>query len=195
MRCVTRGSSVSIEVARENGLCRLVVEDDGEGIPEADRASVFRAFTRLDTSRNRETGGFGLGLAIVARIAALHRRTRRAPNPAPASAARDSILEWPDRGFSAARSSRAASAASLAKRGIAAQCLPQPCCTHSSGLDVTRKMYAAHHPLAREFRGTGLERQASLGYQLGEQMAHRIPIVCVSAWIGQVTLHVADARL
>ena len=65
--------TVSIEMARENGLCRLVVEDDGEGIPETHRAQVFHAFTRLDTSRNRETGGFGLGLAIVARIATLHR--------------------------------------------------------------------------------------------------------------------------
>jgi len=50
----------------------LVVEDDGDGVPEAARGAVFKPFTRLDTSRNRETGGFGLGLAIVARIAALH---------------------------------------------------------------------------------------------------------------------------
>jgi len=48
------------------------VEDDGEGVPEAERESIFKAFTRIDDSRNRETGGFGLGLAIVARIAALH---------------------------------------------------------------------------------------------------------------------------
>jgi signal transduction histidine kinase len=64
---------VRISLARDHEVYRLVVEDDGEGIPEADRAAVFRAFTRLDTSRNRETGGFGLGLAIVARIASLHR--------------------------------------------------------------------------------------------------------------------------
>lgn len=50
----------------------LVVEDDGWGIPETEREKVFRAFTRIDDSRNRETGGCGLGLAIVARIAELH---------------------------------------------------------------------------------------------------------------------------
>jgi two-component system sensor kinase ParS len=66
-------NNVQVSVTREKDLYRLVVEDDGEGIPEAARATIFHAFTRLDTSRNRETGGFGLGLAIVARIAALHR--------------------------------------------------------------------------------------------------------------------------
>ena len=65
--------TVNVSVAWDEGVYRLIVEDDGEGIPEAERASIFRAFTRLDTSRNRDTGGFGLGLAIVARIAALHR--------------------------------------------------------------------------------------------------------------------------
>jgi len=64
---------VTITVMRERDLYRLMIEDDGEGIPEVDRTSIFRAFTRLDNSRNRDTGGFGLGLAIVARIAALHR--------------------------------------------------------------------------------------------------------------------------
>src|SRR4029077_2713861 len=85
-----------IEVARENGLCRLVVEDDGEGIPEAHRASVFQAFTRLDNSRNRDTGGFGLGLAIVARIAALHRGRFVAGSSASLGGAR-LTLEWPER--------------------------------------------------------------------------------------------------
>ena len=87
--------NVRIEVAREKGLCRLVVEDDGEGIPEDQRAAVFHAFTRLDTSRNRDTGGFGLGLAIVARIAALHRG--RAIAEASASLGGACLaLEWPD---------------------------------------------------------------------------------------------------
>src|SRR6185436_11908244 len=87
---------VSIEVARENGMNRLVVEDDGEGIPEAQRANVFVAFARLDTSRNRETGGFGLGLAIVARVAMLHRGRVSAGTSASLGGAR-LALEWPDR--------------------------------------------------------------------------------------------------
>jgi signal transduction histidine kinase len=88
-------SRVSIELARENGMCRLVVEDDGEGIPEAQRAAVFHAFARLDTSRNRETGGFGLGLAIVARIAALHRGRASAGASASLGGAR-LMIEWPE---------------------------------------------------------------------------------------------------
>jgi len=43
-----------------------------KGIPEDDRDKVFKAFTRIDDSRNRETGGYGLGLAVVARVAELH---------------------------------------------------------------------------------------------------------------------------
>jgi signal transduction histidine kinase len=88
--------TVTIGVAREQGTCRLVVEDDGEGIPEAHRASVFHAFTRLDTSRNRDTGGYGLGLAIVARIAALHRGRVTAASSTRLGGAR-LALEWPER--------------------------------------------------------------------------------------------------
>jgi signal transduction histidine kinase len=50
----------------------LCVEDDGPGIPNDARDSVFRAFTRIDDSRSRDTGGSGLGLAVVARVAELH---------------------------------------------------------------------------------------------------------------------------
>lgn len=85
---------VVVTVSRDKDLYRLVVEDDGEGIPEGDRATIFRAFTRLDTSRNRDTGGFGLGLAIVARIAALHRGRAVAEAGTSLGGARLS-LEWP----------------------------------------------------------------------------------------------------
>jgi two-component system, OmpR family, sensor kinase ParS len=85
---------VQVSVARERDRYRIVVEDDGEGIPEGDRTTVFRAFTRLDTSRNRKTGGFGLGLAIVARIASLHRGCVVADTSTRLGGAR-LALEWP----------------------------------------------------------------------------------------------------
>lgn len=86
--------SVQLSVVRDHELFRIVVEDDGEGIPENERASIFRAFTRLDTSRNRETGGFGLGLAIVSRIASLH-RGRVLAGASQALGGAKLALEWP----------------------------------------------------------------------------------------------------
>ncbi|MEQ1226150.1 sensor histidine kinase BfmS [Acinetobacter pittii] len=52
-----------------DGMAFVCVEDDGVGIPEQDRKRVFEAFARLDDSRTRASGGYGLGLSIVSRIA------------------------------------------------------------------------------------------------------------------------------
>ena len=54
------------------GALVLIVDDDKPGIPVADRARIFEPFHRLDASRDRHTGGFGLGLAIVRRVALVH---------------------------------------------------------------------------------------------------------------------------
>ena len=51
------------------GMAYVCVEDDGPGIPEDERERVFEAFARLDDSRTRASGGYGLGLSIVSRIA------------------------------------------------------------------------------------------------------------------------------
>ncbi len=50
----------------------LTVDDDGEGIPPARRAEVFARFGRLEEARARDTGGAGLGLAVVRRIVQAH---------------------------------------------------------------------------------------------------------------------------
>lgn len=50
-----------------DGACLLTVEDDGIGIPPEERERIFQPFYRLDRSRDRSTGGFGLGLAISRR--------------------------------------------------------------------------------------------------------------------------------
>ena len=62
---------VRIDAGRP-GYWRLIVEDDGSGIPVRERGRVFEPFYRLDRSRDRASGGFGLGLAIVQRVVARH---------------------------------------------------------------------------------------------------------------------------
>ncbi len=54
------------------GQIKLVVQDDGPGIPAVEREHVFDRFHRTDTARNRALGGTGLGLAIVRAIALAH---------------------------------------------------------------------------------------------------------------------------
>ena len=66
------GGSVSVELGRREGVVRLVVADDGQGIPASDIPRIFERFYRADPSRSRRTGGAGLGLAIVKRIVEVH---------------------------------------------------------------------------------------------------------------------------
>ena len=65
-------STVSILISNHAQDLIIEVEDDGKGIAQQDRDIVFAPFQRLDTSRNRETGGYGLGLAIAKHIAKAH---------------------------------------------------------------------------------------------------------------------------
>lgn len=67
------GGNARITLARPaDGMVRLTVEDDGPGISPAELARVFEPFQRLETSRNRETGGVGLGLPITRNILRAH---------------------------------------------------------------------------------------------------------------------------
>ena len=65
-------SAIRLAVRASNGDVVIEVDDDGPGVPPESRDEVFERFTRLDDARDREHGGAGLGLAIVAEIATAH---------------------------------------------------------------------------------------------------------------------------
>ncbi|WP_375690298.1 ATP-binding protein [Pseudooceanicola sp. LIPI14-2-Ac024] len=67
------GSHAEVSVWLGERALRIRVEDDGPGIPEADREAAMRPFQRLDSARNQDKGGgVGLGLSIAADIARAH---------------------------------------------------------------------------------------------------------------------------
>ena len=63
---------VVVRIGTQGDYAALVVEDDGPGIPVADRGRVLERFVRLEEHRGRRDGGTGLGLAIVAEVARAH---------------------------------------------------------------------------------------------------------------------------
>lgn len=64
--------TVRVSCARMGSEARLVVADAGRGVPPDEAERIFERFHRVDSARAAETGGAGLGLAIVRRIARLH---------------------------------------------------------------------------------------------------------------------------
>lgn len=82
----------------KDGKAYVSVEDDGAGIPEVDRARIFEAFARLDDSRTRASGGYGLGLSIVSRIAYWFGGTIQVDQSPDLGGARF-IMTWPAQRF------------------------------------------------------------------------------------------------
>lgn len=66
------GIALAVSSDGSGGRVALTVDDDGDGIPPADRDRVFDRFVRLDDARARDTGGSGLGLSIAREIARAH---------------------------------------------------------------------------------------------------------------------------
>ena len=86
-------TQISISAETTGDLVHLHVDDDGIGIPPEERQRVFSAFTRLDRSRDRATGGYGLGLAIVRLVLEQHGGTATV-DASPLGGARFT-LTWP----------------------------------------------------------------------------------------------------
>src|SRR5439155_25028075 len=66
------GGVVRLEACGDNGFVAVSVRDTGSGIPPEHVPHVFDRFYRADPSRSKDTGGVGLGLAIVRSIMSLH---------------------------------------------------------------------------------------------------------------------------
>ncbi|MFT5674833.1 MAG: signal transduction histidine kinase [Paraglaciecola sp.] len=84
---------IQIHVVKTKDKCTIYVDDDGPGIPEQERSDIFAPFKRLDNSRTRATGGYGIGLAIVKQIAQGH-GGEVSIDDAPLGGARF-IVSWP----------------------------------------------------------------------------------------------------
>lgn len=66
---VKYGGKARLSLTRNDNWISLRVDDDGPGIPAAQLETIFRPFTRVEGSRNRQSGGFGLGLTIARNVA------------------------------------------------------------------------------------------------------------------------------
>jgi signal transduction histidine kinase len=77
---VAHGAHVAVRIEDSTTSLRVVIEDDGPGIPDADLGRATEPFVRLDASRRLDTGGVGLGLAIVRDAAAYHGGTLKLEN-------------------------------------------------------------------------------------------------------------------
>ncbi|CAN5444624.1 hypothetical protein BH10PSE12_BH10PSE12_23750 [soil metagenome] len=89
---VKYGERAHVSVSRSDGALQICVTDDGPGIAEDRMEEMMQPFTRLEGSRNRETGGSGLGLALVRAIMAEHHGTLRLTNRAEGGLAATLIL-------------------------------------------------------------------------------------------------------
>lgn len=75
--------SVQAKLMQDKGDFKILVQDAGPGIPEPALEKIFEPFYRIDDARQRETGGFGLGLSIAHRAIAQHRGSISASNIQP----------------------------------------------------------------------------------------------------------------
>jgi len=83
IRYAPRESAVEVSLARNNGTAVVDVRDHGPGVPEDALPRLFDAFYRVESDRDRASGGIGLGLSIARRAIELHKGSIRAQNARP----------------------------------------------------------------------------------------------------------------
>jgi two-component system sensor histidine kinase CpxA len=76
-------TTVEIRLSRSGALAVVEIRDHGPGVPEDALPRIFDPFYRVESDRNRLSGGIGLGLSIARRAVELHRGTIRAANANP----------------------------------------------------------------------------------------------------------------
>jgi signal transduction histidine kinase len=83
IRYAPQGTSVEIELSKSAVAALVTIRDYGPGVPEDALTRIFDPFYRVDTDRNRASGGLGLGLAIARRSVELHKGKLTAQNAHP----------------------------------------------------------------------------------------------------------------
>ena len=63
---------VTVSLQRQDSAYIVIVADEGPGVPAEDLGNIFDAFFRIDQARGRDSGGYGLGLAISKQAIAQH---------------------------------------------------------------------------------------------------------------------------
>ncbi|MCW8841025.1 MAG: ATP-binding protein [Gammaproteobacteria bacterium] len=80
VRYTAEDTTVEVSLAGSGGMLTLQVCDRGEGVPETALERMFEPFTRIGEARDRDSGGYGLGLAITGQVMAAHGGTVNAHN-------------------------------------------------------------------------------------------------------------------
>ena len=83
IRYAPRGTAVEVELYKLEGMAQILVRDYGPGVPDDALPRIFDPFYRVDSDRNRSSGGLGLGLAIARRAVELHNGRLSARNADP----------------------------------------------------------------------------------------------------------------
>jgi signal transduction histidine kinase len=92
IRYAPHGTAVDVELAKSSATAQVRVRDYGSGVPEEALPRIFDPFYRVDSDRNRASGGLGLGLAIARRSVELHKGKLIAQNAHPGLLV---IIEFP----------------------------------------------------------------------------------------------------